>query len=322
MDNPKILIIDKVHTYLQQTLAAEGYKCITNTDISLKELKETIGQYTGLVVRSRFKIDKKLIDGGSRLKFIARLGSGMENIETDYAASREIICLNSPEGNRDSVGEHATGILLALLNKVLISDQQVRHGIWKRLENMGTEIMGKTIGIIGYGNTGSAFARCLKGFDANVIAYDKYKKDFSNEFVKEVSMEEIFRQTDILSLHIPLTDETRYLVNEDYVARFSKNIFLVNTSRGEVVLTRDLVTLLKNGKISGAALDVLEYEKYSFEKLELDKFPGDFQYLINSDRVVLTPHIAGITKESIFKLAKVLTDKILKHFPISRKEHR
>ena len=233
----------------------------------------------------------------------------MENIDVDYAVRRGIRCLNSPEGNRDAVGEHALGMLLSLMDHIVVADRQVRYGHWLREANRGDEIKGKTVGIIGYGNMGSAFSQRLKGFEANVISYDKYKKDYSDGNTRETAMEELFEECDILSLHIPLTEETDGMVDDAFLKRFRKNIRLINTARGKIVRTGDLVKNMVSGKVIGAALDVLEYEDTSFEALAED-LPAELSYLTASDRVILTPHIAGWTHESNIKLATVLVEKI------------
>jgi len=311
----KILIIDDVHPVLSDKLSEAGYDCDYMPDNTKTETENVIGNYFGLVVRSRFAIDKSIIDKAGELKFIGRLGSGLENIDTGFAYKKGIKCINSPEGNKDAVGEHALGILLALSNNLCRADREVRQGIWKRKENRGNEIQGRTVGIIGYGNTGSAFAKKLQGFEVDMIAYDKYKNGYGNDLVRECSMKEIFQKTDILSLHIPLTEETLFLVNDKYLKNFSRNIILINTSRGKIVKTDDLVKNLASGRVSGAALDVLEYESSSFEDLhKSDKLPEAYKYLASSDKVVLTPHIAGLTYESNKKLAEVLADKIIREY--------
>jgi len=310
-ENIKILFIDSVHPCMQQMFEKEGIVCDIFSNHARAEIFNIIGNYTGIIVRSRITIDKELIDKATNLKFIGRVGAGMESIERDYAEEKGIHCFNSPEGNRDAVGEHALGMLIALMNNFIRADKQVRKGEWKREENRGVEIKGKTIGIIGYGNMGSAFAHRLKGFDAKVIAYDKYKFNYSDEFVKEVSQEEIFESADILSLHVPLTEETNYLFNKEYVHKFKKNFWLINTSRGPVVKTDDLVEALQSGKIKGAALDVIEYEATSFRNLKSANLPKAWEFLINSDKVILTPHIAGWTTESEVKLAEILGQKII-----------
>jgi D-3-phosphoglycerate dehydrogenase len=237
----------------------------------------------------------------------------MENIDVDYAVSKGIVCMNSPEGNRDAVGEHTLGMLLSLVNHMNRADRQVRQGKWIREENRGMEIKGKTIGIIGYGNMGSAFAQRLKGFEVEVISFDKYKTNYSDGNTRETDLNEIYQTSDIISLHVPLTEETHYMVNSRFINNFKKNIWLINTSRGPIVNTRDLTEHLTSGKVAGAALDVLEYEDSSFESLSV-KYPGELKNLLHADNVLLTPHIAGLTAESNYKLAKVLVDKICLSF--------
>ena len=311
---PKILFIDSTHRYLMDELMRMGFHCDYCSCYKREDYLNIIPDYTGVIIRSKIKLDREILDKAVNLKFIGRVGAGMENIDLEYAESKGIVCLNAPEGNRDAVGEHALGMLLSLLNHLNRVDREVRRGIWIREGNRGIEIKGKTVGIIGYGNMGSAFAQRLKGFEARVIAYDKYKTGYSNDLVTESTMDELFENTDILSLHVPLTEETDYLVNDDFLKKFKKNIYLINTSRGRVVKTADLVKNMQEEKVLGAALDVLEYEKLSFENIDKDKLPEDFQYLIAADNVILSPHIAGWTIESNYKLAKVLVDKIKKLF--------
>ena len=311
IDNKKILFIDSTHPCLKKMLEDAGFSCDIFTEKSRMEILEIIENYSGIIIRSRINIDKEIIDKAKCLKFIGRVGSGMETIDVEYARSKGVKCLNSPEGNRDAVGEHAIGMLISLMNNVLVADNQVRKGLWEREKNRGNEIKGKTIGIIGYGNTGSAFAQKLFGFDANVIAYDKYKFNYSNQFVKEVSIEELFELADIISLHIPLTPETKYMFDKSFIKKIKKDIWLINTSRGPIVNTDSLVLGLKSGKIKGAALDVVEYEETSFEMLNSSDLPDAWKYIVNSDRVILSPHIAGWTKESKIKLAEMLGEKII-----------
>jgi D-3-phosphoglycerate dehydrogenase / 2-oxoglutarate reductase len=307
----KILFIDTVHPILTTLLEKDGHECVDGSNLLHEELKKVLQQYEGAVIRSRFIFDKELLDCGSKLKFIARAGAGMENIDIEYARQKGIICINSPEGNRDAVGEHAIAMLLSLFNNLNKADREVREGKWVREGNRGSELQGKTVGIIGYGNTGSAFAKKLSGFECNVIAYDKYKKGFSNAFVKEASLQEIFEKADILSLHIPLTGETKYLVEDSFIKSFKKNFYLINTSRGGCVKTDDLVGNIKSGKIPGACLDVNEYEDTSFETSRSKNLKSDaWNYLIQSDKVILSPHIAGWTFESNEKMARVLFEKI------------
>lgn len=310
----KILFIDSTDPLLPEALEQAGFTCEQLAGCTYPDYLKVIHNYNGIIVRSGITLDRQLLDKAVNLKFIGRVGAGMENIDEDFAKSKGVVCLNAPEGNRDALGEHTVGMLLVLMNNLLRSDQQVRHGIWNREENRGEEIMGKTIGIIGYGNMGSAFARRLAGFSARVIAYDKYKTGYTDGFAEELDMDTIFRETDILSLHVPLTHETDYMVDSAFLERFAKPIRLINTARGRVVKTADLVQKMKEGKVLGAALDVIEYEKKTLENLEAT--PEDFQYLAQSDKVILTPHIAGWTKESAVKLAKVLVDKILTLFPV------
>ena len=306
----KILIAEPTHEILQKRLSEAGFFCSYEPKLTFSELQKKIPDYNGLVIRSKFKIDSNFIKQAVNLKFIARAGAGMENIDTVYAESKGIKCLNSPEGNKDSVGEHAMGMLLTLMHKIKISDAEIRKGIWNR-QNIGTEIQGKTIGIIGYGNMGSAFAQRLKGFSVNVIAYDKYKTDFSDDYVKEVNLESLFQETVILSVHVPLTEETQFMINDDFINHFKNPIYLINTARGKVVKTDDLVKNMKSEKIIGACLDVSEYEKTSFENIFAGQNSPALQYLTNSDKVILTPHIAGSSKASYRKIADVLAEKII-----------
>jgi len=307
----KILFIDNAHPFLQNELEKAGFVCDYFADYNYDDFSTIISIYTGIIIRSKIKLDRAILEKAKNLKFIGRVGAGMESIDIDFAVSNNIKLLNSPEGNRDAVGEHAIGMLLMLMNKLKTADTQMRNNIRLREENRGTEIKGKTIAIIGYGNMGSAFARKLNGFEANVIAYDKYKFNYSDDFCRESSMEEVFETADILSLHVPLTEETTFMVNKTFLNKFKKNIYFVNTSRGKVVKTDDLVDGIKKEKVLGVALDVLEYEGTSFDILNEIELPEAYHYLIHSDRTVLTPHIAGWTEESKIKLAQVLVDKII-----------
>lgn len=309
----KILIIDSVNKILPEKLQKSGYEVVDGTNQSIEEIINSIDEYFGLIIRSRFNITADIIDKAKQLRFIARVGSGMESIDIKYCEEKGIKRFNSPEGNRDAVGEHCIGMLLSLLNNLNKADKEVKNGIWKREENRGTEIMGKTVGIIGYGNTGSRFAKKLQGFDCKILAYDKYKSGFGNSYVKESYMEEIFRYSDILSLHIPLTNETQYLVDRNFIEKFEKPFILINSSRGPVVKTKDLVSSLRNSKIIGAALDVIEYEETSFETTIETKDNFDWNYLTKSDKVILSPHIAGWSFESHYKLADILAEKIIQN---------
>ena len=307
----KILFIDSNHSLLHETLIKAGHTCDLNYNWTKEEIENNIHLYDGVVIRSKIKITKDIIDKAPKLKFIARAGAGMENIDVAYAESKGIKCLCAPEGNRDAVGEHAIGMLLSLFNNLCKADNEVREGKWIREGNRGIELMGKTVGIIGYGNMGSAFADRLKGFGVNILVYDKYKKNFGSEQIKEVSLEQLFAETDVLSLHTPLTDETHYLINDAFINKFSKNIYIINTARGKSLNTADLVKNIKSEKVSGACLDVLEYEMVSFENLDSTALPEAFQYLTKSNKVILSPHIAGWTIESNEKIAKILAEKIL-----------
>jgi D-3-phosphoglycerate dehydrogenase len=307
----KILFIDTVHPLLKQELEKENHICDSAYNKSKTEIQQIISNYQGIIIRSRFKIDKQFIDCGSNLKFIARAGSGLENIDVEYAENKNIHCYNAAEGNRQAVAEHVLGMLLSLFNNLNNADQEVREGKWERERNRGIELAGKTVGIIGYGNNGSAFAEVLKGFNVKILAYDKYLTNYP----QESSMETINKEADIISLHVPLTDETTYLVDDNFINRFVKNFYLINTARGKCVNTKNLVKALENKKIKGACLDVLEYEKTSFENLSKDGLTSDMQYLMNAQNTILSPHVAGWTVESNVKIAKVLLNKFTSDFP-------
>ena len=307
----KILFIDTVHPLLKQELEKENHICDSAYNKSKTEIQLIISNYQGIIIRSRFKIDKQFIDCGSNLKFIARAGSGLENIDVEYAENKNIHCYNAAEGNRQAVAEHALGMLLSLFNNLNTADQEIRNGVWEREGNRGIELAGKTVAIIGYGNNGSAFAKVLKGFNVKILAYDKYLKDYSYKN----TMESIYNEADIVSLHIPLTEETTYLVDDKFINSFEKNIYLINSARGKCTNTKHLVAALENGKIKGVCLDVFEYEKTSFENLSQEGFTNDMQNLMNSKNTILSPHIAGWTKESNVKIAEVLLNKFTSDFP-------
>lgn len=307
----KILFIDSNHSILHETLQNAGHTCDLNYHWTRDEIINNLQLYDGIVIRSKIKITKEIIDNGVNLKFIARAGAGMENIDAVYADSKGIKCLNAPEGNRDAVAEHALGMLLSLFNNLCKGNTEIREGKWIREGNRGIELCGKTVGIIGYGNMGSAFAERLKGFGVKVLAYDKYKNNFGNDYIIETTLEQLFEVADIVSLHTPLTDETNHLINDEFINNFRKNIYIINTARGKCLNTADLVKNLQSGKVAGACLDVLEYEGVSFENIDLQNLPAPFQYLIQCNKVLLSPHIAGWTKESNEKIAKVLAEKIL-----------
>ncbi len=310
----KVLFIDSTHPCLGEMLEAAGFDCTYAYEKSKDEILQLFPHFEGFVIRSKFKLTKTELDLATNLKFIARVGAGLENIDVEYAESKDIICYNAPEGNRDAVGEHAVGMLLALFNNLYRCNWEVRNGKWRREANRGLEIMGKTVGIIGYGNMGSAFARRLSGFGCKVIAYDKYKTDYSDDYCQEQQLTDLFEQCDVLSLHVPQTPETIYMVNDEFLSQFKKPIYLINTARGKVVCIADLVKHLQSGQVKGACLDVLEYEKTSFEDLHANNMPEPFEYLIHADNVLLSPHVAGWTHESNVKLAQVLANKIIADF--------
>lgn len=309
----KVAFLDVVHPVLMEELTKNHFDCIDLTSKTINDIENNMHQYHGIVIRSRFPINKAFLEKATQLEFIARSGAGMENIDIDYCESNHIQLFNAPEGNRNAVAEHALGMLLALFNNLIQGDKEVRQGIWDREGNRGNELDGKTVGIIGYGNNGSAFAKKLRGFDVKILAYDKYKSNFGNDFVEEVNMDTIFKQADVLSFHIPQTEETKFMVDEDYLNNFKKNIYLINLARGKIVKTNALLNALQSNKVLGACLDVLEFEKTSFEDMfnDLKNIPKDFKQLIESNKVILSPHVGGWTKESYYKLSKVLADKII-----------
>lgn len=310
----KVVFLDTVHEILAQRLEKVGYLNVDCTKSSKEECLSELYDADGIVIRSRFKLDAEFLNHAPKLKFIARSGAGMENIDVDYCENRQIELINAPEGNRNAVGEHALGMLLSLMNKLHTADQEVRKGIWDREGNRGVELDGKTVGIIGFGNNGSAFAKKLRGFDVRVLAYDKYKSDFGNDFVEEVSLEQLYAEADVVSFHIPQNEETIYFANHVFFNQCAKSIFLLNLSRGKIVETNALVTAIKNKKVLGAGLDVLEYEKSSFENFFEQELNEDFRFLLNSENVILTPHVGGWTHESYFKLSDVLATKIIERF--------
>ena len=312
-----ILIIDNVHDILIQKLREKQCHVDYKPSITKKEAEKILPYYNGIIIRSKFPLNKEFLSYGKKLQFIGRVGAGLENIDQAFAKEKGIICLNSPEGNKTAVGEQALGMLLSVMNNINNSDKEVRQGLWKREENRGNELSALTVGIIGYGNMGSAFARTLKGVGCNVIAYDKYKYDFSDEYVREVTLDQLQDESDVLSIHIPLTEETNYMINRRFIQQFRKPIWFINTSRGKIVHTEEIVSELENGKIKGAALDVLELEKTNFEELhETDNLPGYFKKLIHMNNVLLTPHIAGWTHESNRKLSEVMANKIIVQFDL------
>ena len=308
----KILHIDSNHELMIEQLRAAGHINEEDYTSSKEEIEAKIEQYEGVVIRSRFKIDKQFLDAATNLKFIARVGAGLESIDIPYAESKGIALIAAPEGNRNAVGEHALGMLLMLFNKLKQADNEVRAGQWNREKNRGLELEGKTVGLIGYGNMGNAFSRKLKGFDCEVLCYD-IRPNLGNENARQVSLEELQQRADVLSLHTPWTPLTDKMVDTEFINGFKKPFWLINTARGKSVVTEALTNALKSGKILGAGLDVLEYEKLSFENLftDTEQMPEPLQYLIQAENVVLTPHIAGWTVESKIKLAQTIVDKIL-----------
>ncbi|MFK7784764.1 MAG: NAD(P)-dependent oxidoreductase [Crocinitomicaceae bacterium] len=313
----KVVFIDTVHSILEERLKAAGFNCIDATSQSREECISIIKDAHGIVVRSRFPMDAEFLSHASQLKFIARAGAGMENIDEEYTETNGIVLYNAPEGNRNAVGEHALGMLLSVFNKLHTADRDVRAGKWEREHNRGVELDGKTVGLIGFGNNGQAFAKKLRGFDVNVLAYDKYKNRFGTSEVEEVKMEEIFKRADVLSFHIPQTEETKFMADLDFFHSFEKSIYVINLSRGKIIRTSALVEALKSGKVLGAGLDVLEYEKTSFESFFEQDLSPDFKYLLDAENVILSPHVGGWTQESYFKLSDVLADKILTDWRIN-----
>jgi len=317
----KILHLDNNHPLLIEQLAAAGFENHEDYKSDKETVESKIHDYQGIVIRSRFKIDRAFIDKAINLKFIARVGAGLESIDTEYAAEKNIVLIAAPEGNRNAVGEHTLAMLLALFNKINTADREIRDGHWNREANRGDELDGKTVGIIGYGNMGKSFAKKLRGFDVEVLCHD-ILPNLGDANAKQVSLDELKQKSDVLSLHIPWTNHTDKMVNAAFIASFAKPFWLLNTSRGKNVVTSDLALALQSGKILGAGLDVLEYEKSSFEHLFTDgQIPKAFQYLLKSENVILSPHIAGWTHESKQRLAQVIVDKIKAlYFPSSETE--
>ena len=304
----KILLLDKNHPLITEQLSEKGFVLEEDFSSSYEQVLEKIHLYEGVIIRSRIPLDAHFLEKAKNLKFIARVGAGMENIDIAKAQELGIKLINSPEGNKDAVAEHVIGTLLVLMNRLFISSNEVKKGIWLREENRGEEILGKTFGIIGYGNMGKAVAKRLSGFGCKTIFYD-IKPNLSDEFATQVSLQELQENADILSLHTPLTEDTLYMIDEEFISKMKKNFYFINTARGKNLKTSALVNALKSGKIKGACLDVLEYEKTSFENLETKN--KDLEYLLNSEKAIITPHIAGWTHESKIKLAQVIVDKIL-----------
>jgi len=314
----KILLLDKNHPLITEQLLAKNFILEEDFTSSYDEVCGKIQNYDGVIIRSRIPLDQNFLEKATHLKFIARVGAGMENIDIPVAERLGIQLINSPEGNRDSVAEHVVGMLLILMNRLFIASNEVKKGIWLREENRGDELLGKTVGLIGYGNMGKATAKRLSGFGCKVIFHD-ILPDLSDEFATQVSLEKLKQKAEVLSLHIPMTNETHYLIDSTFINEMKNEFYFVNTARGKNVETRYLVEALKSGKVKGACLDVLEYEKASFEKLDTStslstRENEDLQYLLDSEKVIVTPHIAGWTHQSKEKLAQVIVDKIIASF--------
>lgn len=307
MNKGLVLIVDEMHLSLMPMLENLGFQTDYQPKISRVEIIEKLKNCTGLIIRSKTFVDAELLQNANQLKFIGRAGAGLDLIDIDYVERRNIALFAANEGNRVAVAEHVLGMILCLLNNILIADKEVRNGVWQREKNRGYELMGKTVGIIGYGNNGSETAKRFRAFGCKVLAYDKYKMGFSDEFVEESSLERIFDEAEVLSLHIPLTSESSQMVNKEFLASFKHNIFFVNASRGEIVSLSALADSLDEGKVKGACLDVLENEK--LQKLTPDQ-QVVFERLKSSERVIFTPHIAGWTFESYVKINEVLVEKI------------
>lgn len=310
----KILHLDSNHPLLINQLNDLGFTNHEDYTSTKADIQQKINQYDGFIIRSRFSIDKTFLDAATNLKFIGRVGAGLENIDCDYAQSKGIALIAAPEGNRNAVGEHSLAMLLSLFNKLNKGDKEVREGKWLREDNRGLELDGKTVGLIGYGNMGKAFAKKLRGFDVKVLCYD-LKPNVADANATQVTLSQLQDQADVLSLHTPETPSTINMVNAKFINGFKKPFWLINTARGKSVVTSDLINALKTRQILGAGLDVLEYEKSSFENLFTDnKMPEAFKYLINADNVILSPHVAGWTIESKEKLAQTIVDKIKSQF--------
>ncbi len=302
-----IIITAKVHPYLIEALQVKGFEVLYDPKILYNELLQKVGNAEGIIVTTRLAIDKAMINAATKLQWIGRLGSGMELIDTDYAKTKNIRCVSSPEGNRDAVAEHALGMLLSLMNNINKSAAEVKQHAWLRDENRGTELGGKTVGIIGYGNTGSSFAKLLSSFNVTILAYDKYKNDFGGKLVREANLEQIAKYADVISFHVPLSSETRHMANEDFFNLLQQKPYIINTCRGNVIQTDALITALNNGIIKGAALDVLENENIlSFTAAEKISFTD----LTGRNNVLITPHIAGYSHEAFYKMATVLLEKL------------
>ena len=309
----KILIVDEIHKSALELFNKNNINTDYKPNINYNEALNIIQNYNGILIRSKFKIEKEFINKASNLKIIARAGAGLENIDTAYCLKKNIKVVNSPEGNKDAVGEHALGMLLMLFNKINLANNEVKNGIWNREKNWGEELNNKTIGIIGYGNMGQSFAEKLKGFNVEILVYDKYKTNFATNNIKEVKINDIYQNADIISFHVPLTNETKYYLNTKFINNMKKTFYLINTSRGKIVNTNDLLNALKTNKISGACLDVLEYENLNFENAFISKENKTLNQLIKLNNVILTPHIAGWTKQSFEKISVIAATKMINY---------
>lgn len=304
-------ILDTFHSALVDMLTAAGHTCENVSHLTNDQIAQRLPEAEGILLRSRITLNRALIDRCPNLKLIGRVGAGLEHIDVDYARSKGIEVLSSPEGNRQAVAEHALALLLALFNNLVPSDREVRQGQWLRKQNEGIELQGKTVGVIGYGNTGAAFAKVVSGFGVTVLAYDKYKTGFGNDRVQETTMEEVCAKADVVSVHLPLTAETQALVSKDWIDRFARPIYLINTARGPIVNTADVLTALDDGRVLGACLDVLEFETENLKMPPLDELPIAAQRLFAHPKVILSPHTAGLTAQSYEKLSAVLAEKIV-----------
>ena len=310
----RVLHLDENHSVLAEGLAELGFENVYDYTTSKEALLPTLSEYAGIIIRSRFRIDQTVLDAATQLEFIGRVGAGLENIDCDYAQTKGIQLIACPEGNANAVGEHSLSLLLNLLNRIRIADREVRQGIWIREGNRGYELDGRTVGIIGYGNMGKAFAKKLRGFDTRVICYD-ILPNVGDEHVTQVDWQTLLKESDVISIHTPYTPETHSMLNTNFFEGLAKPIYLLNTSRGKNLVTADLVQAIEKGQVLGAGLDVLEYEKASFEHFfDGNDLPEPLRYLIESDRVLLTPHIGGWTHESKYKMAKIIVEKVAAHY--------